>query len=349
MKAGLVGFAQTGKTTLFNAITGLSATTGVGGAKGKANLGTVKVPDDRVDRLGAIYRPRKVTHAELVLVDVPGPAGKAGGVDTATATALKEVDALALVVRGFEGGPHSRPSDAVRELSDFEVELMLGDLAIIEKRLARLRKERGSPLEIDLLTRCDAELSAERPLRHLAITGPEEKVISKYDFLSQRPLVAIVNVSEDAVARALPSEVAASLAARKIEGFAACATLEAEIALLAPAERGPFMNELGIAEGATDRIIRACYRALDYVSFFTTGEDEVRAWTVRRGSKATRAAGRVHSDMERGFIRAEVTAYDDFIAAGGSEAKAREAGKLRLEGKDYEVKDGDIIHFRFAV
>ncbi len=348
MKAGLVGFSLTGKTTLFNAITGLSAATGAG-TKGKANLGAVKVPDERVDTLAAIYKPKKTTHAEVVLVDVPGPAAKAGGLDAQTTAALREVDALVLVIRAFESPAHEKAPDPVRELKDFEAELILGDLAVIEKRIERLKKERGNPQEIDLLTKCEQHLSAEKPLRELTFTDAEEKMLSKYAFLAQRPLLVVVNVGEDAVGKPLPADLAAALAERKLEAAPVCATLEAEVAALAPEERGPFLAELGIKEPATSRVIRAAYKALDYISFFTTGEDEVKAWTIRRGWKAPKAAGRVHSDIERGFIRAEVTHYDDFMAAGGSEAKAREMGKFRLEGKDYVVQDGDIIHFRFNV
>jgi GTP-binding protein YchF len=349
MKAGLVGFSLTGKTALFNAITGLSAATGAGGAKGKTNLGAVKVPDERIDRLSAIYKPKKTTHAELVLVDVPGPAAKAGGLDAATTSALREVDALVLVLRAFESPSHEKAPDAVRELADFEAELILGDLAIIEKRIERMKKEKGNPLEIDLLTRCEQLLSAEKPLRDMPITDAEEKVLSKYAFLAQRPLLVAVNVGESEVGKDLPGPLKDALQSRKLETLPVCATLEAEVAALAPEERGPFLADLGIKEPASSRVIRSAYKALDYISFFTTGEDEVKAWTVRRGAKAPKAAGRVHSDIERGFIRAEVTAYEDFIAAGGSEAKVREAGKFRLEGKDYVVADGDIVHFRFNV
>jgi ribosome-binding ATPase YchF (GTP1/OBG family) len=183
----------------------------------------------------------------------------------------------------------------------------------------------------------------------MPLSDAEEKALSKYAFLAQRPLLVAVNVGEAGVNKELPADLNAALHARKLETMPVCATLEAEVAALAPEERGAFLAELGIKEPASSRVIRSAYKALDYISFFTTGEDEVKAWTVRRGSKAPKAAGRVHSDIERGFIRAEVTAYEDFVAAGGSEAKVREMGKFRLEGKDYEVKDGDIVHFRFNV
>ncbi len=349
MKAGLVGFAQTGKTTLFNAITGLAAQAFADAGKGRAHLGAVKVPDERVDKLSGIFKPKKTTHAEVIFVDVPGPKEKAGGLDATTQGALREVDALVLVVRAFLSAAHDKPPDPARELADFETELILGDLALIEKRLDRLRKDKGSPVEIDLLDRCDKHLSSEKSLRALAFSEAEEKLLSKYAFLSQKPLLAVVNVGEEAVKSAIDPAIARSFADRRVEPVPVCATLEAEVAALGPDERPAFLAELGISEPATTRVIRGAYRALEYVSFFTVGDDEVKAWTVRRGSGAQKAAGRVHTDMERGFIRAEVTAYDDFIAAGGSEAKARAAGKHRLEGKEYEVKDGDIIHFRFAV
>ena len=340
MKAGLVGFSQSGKSTLFSAITGIAATHH---AKGKASLGVVKVPDPRIDTIVAICKPEKTAWAEVVFVDVPGPAGKGGGLDTATVTALREVDALVLVLGGY--GDH----DPLRELVDFETELVLGDLDPVEKRIERMKREQGPALELELLKKCEQQLSAGKSLRDLHLDDLAEKTLAKYSFLSDRPLLVVVNRGEDTLQQPLPEALEKELAARKLEHVSVCATLEAEVAALAPEERGAFLKELGISEPASSQVIRAAYRALDYISFFTTGADEVKAWTVRRGSKAPKAGGRIHSDIERGFIRAEVMAYADFVAVQGSEAKARELGKLRSEGKEYVVHDGDCMHFRFAV
>ncbi|HET6440700.1 MAG TPA: DUF933 domain-containing protein [Anaeromyxobacter sp.] len=343
MKAGLVGYAQSGKTTLFNALTGLHA-----GARSQVNLGAIKVPDPRVDALSAVFRPKKTTYAEMRFVDVPGPKGKGSGLDGESLRALAEVDAFCLVVRGFPGLDGSR-ADPVRELSDFDAELVLHDLGIVEKRLDRMRKEHGKGTgEFHELERLNAHLEQGGPLRAMTWSDAEEKELSHYDFLSRRPLLVAVNVAEEAAAGPPAPEVVASAAARSAQVLALCAAVEAEIAQLDPAEQPEFLKSLGLAEPARARFLSAAYRLLDLISFFTVGEDEVRAWPIHRGDRAPRAAGRIHSDLERGFIRAEVVHYDEFMAVG-SEARARQEGKLRLEGKEYLVRDGDILNIRFAI
>jgi GTP-binding protein YchF len=345
VKAGLVGYAQSGKTTLFNALTGLHK--GPAG-RGQVNLGAIKVPDPRIDALSAIFKPRKTTYAEMRFVDVPGPAGKGSGLDADALKALAEVDAFCLVVRGFPG-VDGRPSDPARELADFDAELVLYDLAIVEKRLERLRKEqhKGSG-EYHELERIHGPLEEGRPLRAMTWSDAEEKELAHFGFLSRRPMLVVVNVPEDAAAAPPPPDVERAARERGAGVLSLCAAVEAEIAELDPAEQPEFLRSLGLSEPARARFLRAAYRLLDLISFFTVGEDEVRAWPIRRGDRAPRAAGRIHSDLERGFIRAEVTHYDDFIALG-SESKARQEGKLRLEGKEYVVKDGDILNIRFAV
>lgn len=343
MKAGLVGYAQSGKTTLFNALTGLHA-----GARAQVNLGAIKVPDPRIDALSALFKPKKTTYAEMRFVDVPGPKGKGTGLDVEALRALTEVDAFCLVVRGFPA-LDGTPADPAREIADFDAELVLHDLGIVEKRLERMRKEHGKGTnDYQVLERLHAHLDPGNPLRSMAWTEAEEKDLAHYDFLSRRPLLVVVNVAEDAAAA--PPQAAAEEAARQrsARAISLCASVEAEIAQLDPAEQPEFLQSLGLSEPARARFLRAAYGLMDLVSFFTVGEDEVRAWPIHRGDKAPRAAGRIHSDLERGFIRAEVTHYDDFIAAG-SEAKARQEGKLRLEGKEYVVEDGDILNIRFAV
>ncbi len=346
MKAGLVGYAKSGKTTLFNALTGLRKGGPV--ARAQVNFGAIKVPDPRVDALAAIFKPRKTTHAEMRFVDVPGPAGKGSGLDAEALRVLSEVDAFCLVVRGF-GGTDGEPVEPARELSDFDAELVLHDLAIVEKRLDRLRKEhhRGTA-EYHELERLHARLEAGEPLRAMSWSEAEERELVRFGFLSRRPLLVVVNAAEENAAAPPPPAVEAVARDRRAEVLSLCASVEAEIAELDPAEQPEFLRSLGLGEPARARFIRTAYRLLDLVSFFTVGEDEVRAWPIHRGDRAPRAAGRIHSDLERGFIRAEVVHYDDFIALG-SESRARHEGRLRLEGKEYVVQDGDILNVRFAV
>jgi hypothetical protein len=345
MKAGLVGYAQSGKTTLFNALTGLHKG---GSGRAQVNLGAIKVPDRRIDALSAIFKPRKTTYAEMQFVDVPGPSGKGTGLDADSLRALAEVDAFCLVVRGFPA-VDGTPADPERELRDFDAELVLHDLAVVEKRLDRLRKEHGKGTgEYLELERLHAHLDPGAPLRTMAWSEAEEKKLAHFAFLSRRPMLVVVNVPEDAAAAPPPPAIESAARERGAEVLSLCAAVEAEIAQLDAAEQPEFLASLGLSEPARARFLRAAYHLLDLVSFFTVGEDEVRAWPIRRGDHAPRAAGRIHSDLERGFIRAEVVHYDDFMATG-SESRARQEGKLRLEGKDYVVEDGDILNIRFSV
>jgi GTP-binding protein YchF len=346
MKAGLVGYAQSGKTTLFDALTGQHKH----GAAGRAqvNLGAIKVPDPRIDALSAIFKPKLTTYAEMQFVDVPGPAKKGSGLDADSLRALAEVDAFCLVVRGFPGFDGA-PGDPERELRDFDAEVVLHDLGLVEKRLERLAREhKQGSAEHHELERLHAHLDPGQPLRLMKWSDAEEKELAHFQFLSRRPMLVLLNVTEDQAAAAPPAGVLAAAKERGCEVLALCATIEAEIADLPPSDQPEFLASLGLTEPARARFIRAAYHLLDLVSFFTVGEDEVRAWPIRRGDKAPRAAGRIHSDIERGFIRAEVMHYQDFMSVG-SEAAARTQGKLRLEGKEYVVHDGDIMNFRFAV
>ena len=346
MKAGLVGYSQSGKTTLFKALTGLHK--GGGGGRVQVNLGAIKVPDPRIDALSAIFKPKKTTYAEMQFVDVPGPAGKGSGLDVDALKALAGVDSFCLVIRGFPGADGA-PADPERELRDFDAELVLHDLAIVEKRLDRLRKEQHKGAgEYHELERLHAQLDEGKPLRAMSWSDAEEKELAHFAFLSRRPVLVVLNVGEEAAAAPPPAAVDAAARERGSEVLALCAAVEAEIAELPREEQPEFLASLGLAEPAQARFIRAAYHLLDLISFFTVGEDEVRAWPIRRGDRAPRAAGRIHSDLERGFIRAEVMHYEDFIALG-SESKARQEGKFRLEGKEYVVRDGDILNIRFAV
>jgi GTP-binding protein YchF len=350
MKVGIAGFPRSGKTTIFNALAGQHADVGGFTEPGKVHLGTIKVPDARIDRLTEIFTPRKTTYAEMIFVDFPAASESAGGsaLDTATLTQMRETDALVQVVRGFADAVTGEPANPVRDLENFKSELLLGDLVLIEKRLERLKKEKGKEQEQALLERCKAELDAERPLRRFDLTTEETSAIAGFGFLSRRPLMVLLNVSEDDVHASLPAPVAEWLKNEDVEGLLLSGKIEMEIAALDADDRPAFLEDLGLKETARDRFVRAAYQLLDQISFLTSGEDEVRAWTIRRGTPAVKAAGKIHSDIERGFIRAEVVHYDDFVQYG-SDAKCREHGKLRLEGKEYVVKDGDIIHFRFNV
>ena len=342
-----MGFPRAGKTTVFNALTGLQAQVGGYGDASKPNLGTIKVPDARIDRLRDIFSPKKTTYAEMVFVDFPG--GERGGVlDQTTLVQMRDADALVQVVRGFTDPVTQDAAAPARDVEGFKSELVLADLAILEKRLERLRKEKGKEQEAELVERCKTALEAETPLRRIELSAADERTLSGFGLLSRLPFMVVVNVGEGEAAAPLDAGVRATADAEGVASLALCAQVEAEIAALDAADRGAFLADLGLSESARDRFIQAAYGLLDLISFLTSGEDEVRAWPIRRGTTAVRAAGKIHSDIERGFIRAEVVAFDDFVKYG-SDAKCREAGKLRLEVKDYVVHAGDIIHFRFNV
>ena len=334
MRAGLVGFARSGKTRLFNALTGLKR-----GPEAKVHLGAIKVPDARLERLSAIFKPRKTTPAEVLLADLPGPRSKGVSLEVEALQALREVDALCLVLRAFA------EADPLRDLRDYDSELILSDLQAAEKRLQRLRQERNSGGEMHELQRVAKHLEQGAPLRTLTMSDAEEHALAHFGFLSRRPLLVVVNVAESDAARAVPGALQDAAAGLGAETIALSAEVEAEIAELPAEEQPEYLASLGLAETARARFLRAVHALLHQISFFTVGEDEVRAWTVRKGDRAARAAGKIHSDLEKSFVRAEVMHYDDFIAAG-SEHRAREIGKLRLEGKDYVVQDGDILHVR---
>ena len=345
MKIGIVGFRSAGKTTIFNALTGLHAHVGGYGA-GKANLGVIKVPDDRIVALTEIYQPKRSTLAEIAFVDVPGQGEARSALDSATLVQMRDVDALVQVVAAFSlDGAAPAP---VRQLENFAAELILADLGVVEKRLERLKKEKGKEREQKLLERCRDHLGGEHPLRALDLTADELNALAGFNLLSRMPLLILLNVPEDAIGAPIADDVAAYATAHGLEVVAVPGKTEMELSELDEADRAAFLADLGIETPAKDRFVRAAYALLDLISFLTAGEDECRAWPIRRGTPAVKAAGKIHSDIERGFIRAEVVPFDEFVRYR-SEARCREAGKLRLEGKDYVVQDGDIIHFRFNV
>jgi len=351
VQVGIIGLKFTGKTTLFNIVTGSRLPAGQGGVEPHRAMGTV--PDPRLDYLASIYRPRRTVHAQIEWVDVPGFLVEPGQAGAREATRFLEharrVDALAQVVRCFDGGYGA--CDPAGELTTVALELIIADLQIVEKRLERLRREQrlkgksDQPLEIDLLERFQACLEAGRPLRGLDLSNDERRVVAGFTFLTLKPLIVVLNHAE---AEPPGETVLAGAADAGAETVVLCAAVEAELMDLAPQEAQEFLAMLGVAEPAAHRMIRAAYCALDQQSFFTVGPDECRAWTIPRGARAPAAAGAIHSDMERGFIRAEVCAFDDLQAAGGHGA-AKAAGKVRLEGKGYVVQDGDIVEIRFSV
>ncbi|MHB0977380.1 MAG: redox-regulated ATPase YchF [Candidatus Aquicultorales bacterium] len=348
MKVGIIGLALSGKTTVFNALTGSEAPTGTFGGARKANLAVIKVPDERVDRLSEIYAPKKTTYAEIAFVDIPG-AGEGGLGDPQTIELIKGVDTLAVVVRAHpsEAVPHPlNRVDPAGDLAEVHGELILRDLVQVEKRLERLAKERSKGQEVDLLTRCKEALESETPLQTVSFTDAELKLLAGFQFLTLKKALVVANTGEEASVGL--EELEARAREYGLPLLSLCGSLEMEIAALPEEERGGFLESLDLSEPASARFIKEAYNLSDLVSFMTVGEDEVKAWTVTKGTPAPAAAGKIHSDIERGFIRAEVVSFDDFMACG-SMAAARDAGKLRLEGKDYQIQDGDIINFRFNV
>ncbi len=346
MKIGLVGLPGSGKSSVFGALTGISVETGYAGRSDKANIGVVKVPDPRVDALAALYQPKKTIYAETTFTDL-GVAGSGSGLDRKTLNAMRDVDALCQVVRGFENELAEAP-DPAREISELETETILADLEIVEQRAARLRKDRSDARELGVMERIQAQLEQGDPVRTLELSEAEEKLISGYALLTAKPLLLLLNVPEDRIHQPAPADFTRAADERGLGWVVLSAQVEMDIAQLPAEEQQEFLESLDLEEPASARFIRAAYALLDLVSMLTAGPDECRAWPIRRNLSAPRAAGKIHSDIERGFIRAEVIWWEDLVGLG-SEAKCREAGKLRVEGKDYVVKDGDVVHFRFNV
>jgi GTP-binding protein YchF len=346
MKIGLVGFAGSGKTTVFNTMTGLDAPVGYGG---EVRLGTVRVPDERIDRLSEIFSPKKTTYAEMSFCDVPGEHGAdQKGLSPRGLQQIRDQEALCLVLRDFDNPALSADPDPLADLEAFHAECVFADLEIVEKRLERARKERASAHEIAAFELAQSVLEEERPLRSVPPQDLDRSVLKGFGILTDRPLLVALNRSEERAAEPMPDELTKRIEELDAAGLTLCASIEADIAAMDPEEQAEFLADLGLAESALDRFIRTAYGLLDLISFFTVGPDEVRAWTIRRGTDAQRAAGKIHSDLERGFIRAEVTPYEVFRQYG-SEAAVRDAGRLQIEGKSYVVQDGEIMHVRFNV
>ena len=346
MKIGLVGFAGSGKTTVFNTMTGQDVPVGFGG---ELRLGNVRVPDERIDELSAVFSPKKTTYAEMSFCDVPGEHGaEKKGLSPKGLQQIRDQEALCLVLRDFANPAIEGDPDPAGDLEAFHTECVFADLEIVERRLERAKKERAEPLEVAAFEVMKATLEEERPLRLLTRKELDRDFLRGYGLLTDRPLLVALNRDEDAAAEPMPEGISARLEELGAAGMVLSASVEAEIAGLDPEDQAAFLEDLGLSEPALARFIRAAYGLLDLISFFTVGEDEVRAWTVRRGTHARQAAGRIHSDLERGFIRAEVIPYATFMEFG-SEQAVKEAGRFQVEGKDYVVSDGDIMHVRFNV
>jgi ribosome-binding ATPase len=362
LRAALIGFPSTGKTTLFQLMTAVREPTR-GHGRSEAAIGVSRVPDDRLDRLTAMYNPRKRVPATVEFADIAGTGG--GGTQALLdVAAYRNADALVHVVRAFkdEAIPHvSGRVDPARDAQAMEDELILADLGVAERRLERLdkdlKKTKSAELERerDLMIRCREALEHGTPLRVLGLETEERKRLRGFQLLSAKPLLVVINLDEADVSSA-GGDPAAALALSGLTAFASrgsvgtvplCAKIELEIAELDPADAAAFLADLSLKESGLARVIRASYDLLGYMSFFTVGEDECRAWSIPRGTSAQDAAGEIHSDIARGFIRAEVVAYDA-LTARGSMAACRDHGEVRLEGKEYVVQDGDIINFRFA-
>lgn len=361
LRAGLIGFPSSGKTTLFQLMTSAREAPKAG-ARADANVGISRVPDDRLDRLTALFKPRKHVPATVEFVDIAGGAARSGGPAQALldVAPYRNADALLHVVRGFRDAsvPHAKGSvDPARDAREMEEELILADLGVVERRLERLEKDlKKTPnpelrKEQDVLQRCRARLEEGKALRALALEPEDARRLRGFQLLSAKPLLLVLNIDEADIGGAERAIEAAGLmpllAGDRTRGVPVCARIELEIAQLDPDDAAAFMKDLGLRESGLDRVIRASYDLLGYISFFTVGEDECRAWSIPRGTPAQVAAGEIHSDIARGFIRAEVVPYDALLSRG-SLAACKEHAELRLEGKDYIVRDGDVINFRHA-
>jgi GTP-binding protein YchF len=354
MRLGIIGLPQSGKTTVFNALTRGNLPTTVSGGRFEVHTAVVDVPDERVDRLAAIFRPQKVIYAKVTYADIAGLEGSAskGGISGPLLNQLTQMDGFVQVVRCFEDPSVPHPAGRVdpgRDIEAMEAELLLNDLIAVERKLERLAEERRKgggreksliEREMALFEKLHQALSEEKPLRDVPLSAEEEKILAGFGFLTRKPMLIILNLAEGQTPPAVHYAHQHS-AVVPLQG-----RLEMELAQLPLEDARAFMAEYGIEELGLTKVIRLSYDLLGLQSFFTVGPDEVRAWTIRRGDTAHTAAGVIHTDLQKGFIRAEIVAYEDLIALGSlSEARAR--GKLRLEGKDYVLQDGEIMHVRF--
>jgi GTP-binding protein YchF len=370
MKTGIIGLPQVGKSSLFRILTKAQLSEHAYANPREAHVGVAKVPDERLDRLAALYNPRKLVHASIEYVDVAAmptasaktaAGGPREGLSEAIAANIRGVDAIAHVVRAFDDPsiPHVGEVNPLRDIKNVDFDLIVSDLGQVEKRLERLEKDlkkmRSPELECeqDLLLRAKAHLESERPLREMEMTAEDKKRVRGFMFLSEKPMLYVLNVSESSeLGRELEAAISkyglTEVAARPNAGATAiCGKVEAELAEMNDADAAEFLASYGLQESGLVRLVRKTYELLGLISFFTVGEDECRAWTITRNLRAVEAAGAIHSDLEKHFIRAETIHWDALLEAG-SEANARARGTLRLEGKDYIVQDGDVMHIRHS-
>ncbi len=360
MQLGILGLPKVGKTTLYNTLTAAHEATGKFHASKRTHLGTARVPDPRLEKLRDLYRPKRYTPATVDYVDIPGmhPSGAMGdGKESLDLDKLRNVDALVHVVRAFDDPelPRAEGSvDPAHDVATVDLELIFADHEIVERRLGRLAKSAKAGLKPDearqqklLAEVILPALDAEKPLREIDLSADNEKLVRGFQLLSAKPILLVLNVEEDQVAGAGPADL--GVATTEHSGaLVVSAPIEEEISRLDPEEQADFLSELGLAEPSLNRVLRASYQLLGLISFFTVGDKDVRAWTIRRGTSARDAGRVIHSDIQRGFIRAEVVAWDELLRLGSLPA-ARDQGLLRLEGKDYVVHDGEVVHFRFNV
>lgn len=346
MKVGIFGKDGAGKSTLFRSLADGSGAAAPGRQGGVC---TIKVPDERLERLAAHFRPKKVTPVSVTFAEIdPGGETLLG---PETLAAIRDVDVLAVVVRGFEDDFHPAPTGGLAPLADFEAiesELVVADYLVAQKRIERMAKEARRDAEWSALHRVIGSLEEQVPIRRLPLSAEESRILSGFRFASRIPLILVLNVGEDALGAEPFPELGPLASSREIPLVRLSARIEEEISQLSPPEQMEFLREMGIARGAREQLVRAAFDAMGDLVFFTVGEDEVRAWNARRGLRAVEAAGKIHSDMEKGFIRAEVIGWEEYLRCG-SMANAKTEGRLRVEGKDYVVRDGEIVHIRFNV